>query len=297
MTTKIKWCGLALTALLASCGGDSPTTPTPPLGQQPPPAAPVTILAAGDIGQCGQPGPALTARLLDQLPGIVLALGDLAYMNGTYRQFIDCYAPTWGRHRDRTRPAPGNHDYETAGASGYFAYFEDLAGPEGDGFYSFVAGGWRVISLNSNVPMGPGSPQHAWLQHELQAPARCTLAYWHHPLISSGPNGDNPNTKPLWDLLYAANADVVLVGHDHIYERFVPQDPEGRMDRDRGLRQFVVGTGGASLTGVVSRRPNSAASHVGYGVLKMVLGDNRYEWQFMPVEGTAFSDAGFDVCH
>ena len=296
MPTKITWCLIALTALLASCGGDSPTTPSPPIGPAAP-AASVTILAAGDIGQCGQPGPALTARLLDQLPGIILALGDLAYQHGTYRQFIDCYAPSWGRHRDRTRPAPGNHDYETAGASGYFAYFEDLAGPAGDGFYSFVAGGWRVISLNSNAAMGPGSPQHAWLQQELQAPARCTLAYWHHPLISSGPNGDNHNTKPLWDLLYAANAEVVLVGHDHIYERFVPQDPEGRMDRDRGIRQFVVGTGGASLTGVVSRRPNSAASHVGYGVLKLVLGDNRYEWQFMPVAGTAFSDAGFDACH
>ena len=285
-----------LTTLVASCDGNSPTTPTPGV-EFPPPSAPVTVLAAGDIGQCGQPGPALTGRLLDSLQGIVLALGDLAYPNGTLQQFVDCYDPSWGRHRDRTRPAPGNHDYETPGAAGYFAYFEDLAGPPGDGFYSFVAGSWRLISLNSNVAMGPGSPQHLWLQRELQQPARCTLAYWHHPYMSSGPNGDNRDTKPLWDLLYAGKADIILVGHEHIYERYLPQDPDGRVDRDRGLRQFIVGTGGAALTGIVSRRPNSAATHVGYGLLKLVLGDNRYEWQFMPVAGTAFSDAGFDVCH
>ncbi len=284
-----------LAALASSCGGDSPTRPTPPIG--PPSPALVTILAAGDIARCGVPGSELTARLLDQLPGIVLALGDLAYQNGTFQQFANCYAPTWGRHRDRTRPAPGNHDYETAGAAAYFAYFEELAGPLGDGFYSFVAGSWRLISLNSNVPMGPGSPQHAWLQQELQQPARCTLAYWHYPLMSSGPNGDNPSTRPLWDLLYAGGAEVVLVGHDHIYERYVPQNPDGQLDRDRGIRQFIVGTGGAELTGIVSRRPNSAATHVGHGVLKLVLGDNRYEWQFMPIQGTAFSDTGSDVCH
>jgi len=249
------------------------------------------------VSQCGLPGAELTARLLDQLPGIVLALGDLAYFHGTFQEYANCYAPTWGRHRNRTRPAPGNHDYETPGAAPYFAYFEDLAGTPGEGFYSFVAGSWRLISLNSNVAMGPGSPQYAWLQRELQQQARCTLAYWHHPYVSSGPNGDNRDTKPLWDLLYAANADVVLAGHDHIYERYVPQDPDGRLDRDRGLRQFIVGTGGAALTGIVSRRPNSAVTHVGWGVLKLVLGDNRYEWQFMPVEGTAFSDAGFDSCH
>ncbi len=296
MRQKITWLVLAFSTLVASCDGTSPTTPTLST-EPPPPSAPVTVLAAGDIGQCGQPGPALTGRLLDSLPGIVLALGDLAYPNGTLQQFVDCYDPSWGRHRDRTRPAPGNHDYETPGAAGYFAYFGDLAGPPGDGFYSFIAGSWRVISLNSNVAMDPGSPQYLWLQRELQQPARCTLAYWHHPYLSSGPNGDNFNTKPLWDLLHAANADIVLVGHEHIYERYLPQDPEGRLDRERGLRQFVVGTGGASLTGVVSRRPNSAVTHVGYGVLQLVLSDNRYDWQFMPVAGTAFSDVGFDVCH
>ncbi len=285
-----------LAALAASCDGQGPTTPTSS-APEPPRGAPVTILAAGDIAQCGQPGADLTARLLDQLPGIVLALGDLAYFSGSFQEFAHCYAPTWGRHRGRTRPAPGNHEYETPGAAPYYAFFGELAGPPGDGYYSFVAGSWRLISLNSNAPMGPGSPQHEWLRQELQQPARCTLAYWHHPYVSSGPNGDNLATRPLWELLYAANAEVILVGHDHIYERYLPQDPEARLDRDRGLRQFVVGTGGASLTGVVARRPNSAAAHAGYGVLQLVLSENRYEWQFMPVEGTAFTDAGFDLCH
>ena len=251
---------LALAALAASCEGDRPTSPTPPLLFPAQGRGPATILAAGDIGQCDQPGPALTARLLDQQPGTVLALGDSR--TRTARCSSSCSATTrrWGRHRDRTRPGAGNHEYQTPGAAGYFAYFGTLAGPPGDGFYAFSAGSWRVISLNSNVPMAPGSHPARLAAAELQRPSRCTLAYWHHPLVSSGPNGDNRNTKPLWDLLYAAGAEVVLVGHDHIYERYVPQNPDGQLDRDRGIRQFIVGTGGASMTGIVSRRPNSAAT-------------------------------------
>lgn len=282
----------------ASCGGHSgPTTPSPGSIDAPLPAGPATILAAGDIGMCDERGPELTAQLLDRNPGIVLALGDLAYPNGSFAQYSRCYAMSWGRHRGRTRPSPGNHDYETTGAAPYFAYFDDLAGPAGDGYYSFVAGGWRLISMNSNIAMSPGSPQYAWLEHELQQSARCTLAYWHHPLISSGPNGDNPDTRPLWDLLYAAGADVVLSGHDHIYERYVPQSPDGRLDRERGIRQFIVGTGGATLTHALSVRPNSAVRHIGHGILKIRLSPDRYEWEFLPVEGTAFSDVGFDLCH
>jgi len=293
---KLKWL-LPLGAMgYLACGGSSPTTPTPG-PPDPPVASPVTVLAAGDVGWCGEPWTASTAQILDRNPGIVLALGDLAYPNGTPAQYARCYDPYWGRHKDRTRPAPGNHDYETAGAAGYFNYFGELAGPPGDGFYSFVAGGWRLISLNSNVAMAQGSAQYVWLQQELQQQARCTLAYWHHPLISSGPNGDNPNTRPLWDLLYAAGADVILVGHDHIYERYVPQTPDGQLDRDRGIRQFIVGTGGAQLTGIASLRANSAARHVGHGLLKLRLSADRYEWEFLPVEGSAFSDTGFDLCH
>ena len=281
-------------AVTVACGGGSPTEPSDTPGV----LTVVTLLAAGDIAWCADLRTAeQTARILDGQSGIVLALGDLAYMVGSFQQFQDCYTPTWGRHRNRTRPAPGNHDYGTPGAAPYYAYFGELAGPPGDGFYSFIAGSWRLIALNSNVPMGPGSAQHAWLERELQQTARCTLAYWHHPLVSSGPNGDHPQTKPLWDLLYSAGVEVILVGHDHIYERYMPQDPNGRPDATRGIRQFVVGTGGADLYGIMSRRPNSAAIHAGHGVLKLVLSDNRYEWQFLPVEGTAFSDTGVDACH
>jgi acid phosphatase type 7 len=295
---KLKWFA-PLTAVIAiACGGGStPSAPSPIGGAPPPNDAPATLYAAGDIAMCDRPGAEQTARLLDTRPGTVLALGDLAYFNGTAQQFASCYGPTWGRHRSRTRPAPGNHDYETVGAGPYFDYFDEQAGPPGAGFYSFTAGGWHVISLNSNISMAPGSAQYVWLQLELNRPSRCTLAYWHHPLFSSGINGNNEIARPIWDLLYNAGAEVVLAGHDHVYERYLPQNPDGQLDRTRGIRQFIVGTGGAFLTGFATRRANSAVTHVGHGVLKLVLSPDRYEWEFVPVEGTPFSDAGFEVCH
>lgn len=307
---KLKWRTLiaALLASLVVACGSSPTQPTGGGGPGGggnggggggvmPPSGPTTVLAAGDIAWCGVPGAELTAKILDRVPGLVLALGDLAYFTGSFEDFARCYEPTWGRHRSRTRPAPGNHDYDTPGAAGYFAYFDALAGPPGDGYYAFSSGGWHILSLNSNVSMAPGSAQYLWLENELRRSTRCALAYWHHPLFSSGVNGDNPNTKPLWDLLYAAGVDVVLNGHDHVYERFLPQSPDGVLDRGRGLRQFTVGTGGAELTRFVRRLPNSAANYVGFGVLKLTLLPDRYDWEFLPTESGAFSDAGFDLCH
>jgi hypothetical protein len=294
---KLKWCAPLVAVLSIACGS-SPTTPSPrDDGGLPSPAQPATFLAAGDIGWCGLPGADLTARILDRVSGTVLALGDLAYPNGTFLDFARCYGPNWGRHRDRTRPTPGNHDYDTLNGVAYYAFFEELAGAAGEGYFSYTAGGWHIISLNSNIAMAPGSAQYGWLQQELSHPSRCTLAYWHHPLFSSGVNGDNPNTRPLWNLLYAAGAEVVLTAHDHVYERYVPQTPEGQPDRDRGMRQFIVGTGGGQLTSFAARRPNSAVTHVGHGVLKLVLSPDRYEWDFIPVEGSSFTDAGFDMCH
>lgn len=257
---------------------------------------PVTVLAAGDIGWCPDlTGARQTAAILDQYPGHVFALGDLAYMEGTAQQFRDCYAPTWGRHRSRTWPVPGNHEYLTAGAAPYFEYFGELAGTPGDGFYSFTLGNWRMIALNSNIPMDRSSPQYVWLQRELQTTQKCTAAFWHHPRFSSGPNGDTLNTAPLWDLLYAAGVDVILNGHDHMYERYLPMNPNGQLDRDRGIREFVVGTGGAQLSRFGAVKPNSAARYEGYGVLKVVFGDGRYDWEYLPAT-PGFSDSGFDVC-
>lgn len=296
MHTKLKWLGLSLLAIVAACSGSpSPTTPSP--NGAGPPAGPVTILAAGDIAWCPDLTAAeQTARILDANPGTILALGDLAYMRGTAQQFHDCYTPTWGRHRSRTRPVPGNHEYESMAAGPYFDYFEDMAGTPGEGYYSFSAGRWQVIALNSNLPMGRGSPQYTWLEGELRQASRCTLAYWHHPRFSSGPNGDSTRSAAIWELLYLGGADVVLAGHDHAYERFLPMNPDGQLDRERGVRQFVAGSGGAELYRFASVKPNSASRYEGHGVLKLVLGDGRYEWEFLPVT-RGFADIGFDSCH
>jgi hypothetical protein len=283
--------------LLAACGGSSPPQGPTPVPQPPPPVTTATLLAAGDIGECGY-GAMETGELIDRLPGTLLALGDLAYMHGSTANFRDCYDPAWGRHVERTRPVPGNHEYETPGAAGYYDYFGGLAGNRGQGYYAFTAGPWRVIALNSEVGMGPGSAQMAWLRDELQNNrAHCTLAYWHRPLYSSGPNGNNADTRPLWSTLIEFGAEVVLNGHDHIYERFERQDEQGRLDSVNGLRQFVVGTGGARLTGVGGPKPNSAVrSAASYGVLVLTLNANSYNWEFASVNNS-FRDSGSGGCH
>jgi hypothetical protein len=258
---------------------------------------PEVLTAAGDIATCGLPGAERTARLLDTLPGRIAALGDLAYPHGSEQDFRECYGPTWGRHRQRTWPVPGNHEYESAGGAPYFNYFDGRAGSPGRGYYSYRLGAWLVVALDTNVPVAEGSPQYEWLRNELHSGPTCTLAYMHHPLFSPGPHGDSPHVRPLWQLMYDNGVDVVLAGHDHLYERQGPQDPTGRYDPVRGIREFVVGTGGGPLYDVKRPSPNSEARYSGHGVIRLTLSGDSYAWEFLPVEGGTFHDSGTDVCH
>lgn len=269
----------------------------------------IVVYAAGDIADCRKFRPADTgaaqtaALILGELgrhdKAAVLTLGDHTYPNGKLAEFTDCYAPTWGQFKNRTYPSPGNHEYYTKGATGYYDYFGDTAGPDRRGYYSFTLGKWHVISLNSNLQQPIA--QHAqleWLKADLaQHKTRCTLAYWHHPVFSSGGHGDNPQMQEAWQILAAAGADLVLASHDHEYERFAPMDQHGRLDRARGMRQFVVGTGGATLTPFSFRRPNSeGGSNSSHGVLKLVLKETGYEWAFLPVTPGGFTDIGASSC-
>jgi acid phosphatase type 7 len=233
----------------------------------------------------------------------VLALGDLQYEDGTLSKFGASYDPSWGRVKAITHPAPGNHEYQTAGAAGYFRYFGAAAGNPTKGYYSFDLGGWHLIALNSNCSevrgCGAGSPQERWLRADLaaHASATCTLAYWHHPRFSSGHHGSSSAYQAFWQALYEANADVVLVGHDHDYERFAPQAPGGALDTARGIRQFVVGSGGKSVRTFPSIRANSEARDASsFGILELTLGSSGYGWRFVPAVGS-FTDSGTGSCH
>ena len=258
------------------------------------------LVGAGDIGVCGTKGSELTARLLDRIPGTVFTAGDNAYFQGTADQFTKCYDPTWGRHRARTRPAPGNHDYESGGGA-YYNYFGANAGPAGLGYYAFTVGLWRVISLNSEVSSAPGSAQLEWLHNELStARTFCTAVIWHRPLFSSGRAGDNADMRDVWRTLYEFDVDLVINGHDHDYERFAPQDPDGRLDPARGIREFVVGTGGAVPVGFTSLHANSEVRGAALGVITFTLNNGGYQWAFVPVpssDGSSFVDSGSDSCH
>ena len=265
-------------------------------------AAPV-LLAAGDIASCGSRGDEITARLVAARPGTVATLGDNVYEAGTAEEFRRCYAPSWGRFKRRTRPSLGNHEYGTPGAAGYFGYFGAAAGPRRRGYYSYDLGSWHVVVLNSNCAQAGGcsvrSPQGRWLRADLTRHRRvCTLAYWHHPRFSSGLHGSDPTVAPFWQLLYRAGADVVVSAHDHSYERFAPQTPAGRLDRRRGLRQFVVGTGGRSHYVIGPGIANSQARSSGvFGVLQLTLRAERYDWRFIAEPGKPFRDAGSTRCH
>jgi hypothetical protein len=291
--------------LLLACGREAPTAPDPPPGTPPgpppviPPAADEVFVGAGDIGWCGPDGrPNLTASLLDGIPGTVFAAGDLAYFSGSLDDYLRCYEPSWGRHKTRTRPVPGNHEYETPGAAGYFSYFGANAGPFGLGYYSYPLGAWHVVALNSEISAFPGSPQLEWLRDDLSANrSLCTLAYFHTPVFGSGTNGGNTHMQAVWRVLYEFGVELVVNGHNHSYERFAPQDPDGRYDPARGIREFVAGTGGAPLTGFPRIQANSEVRSSTWGVLKMTLRSDQYDWQFLPVAGESFSDSGNAVCH
>ena len=262
------------------------------------------LVGAGDISDCADPsGAEATAKLLDQLPGTVMAVGDLAYPDGSKENFI-CYDKTWGRVKSRTRPAPGNHEFHSAGATPYFEYFGAAAGDPRTGYYSYELGTWHIIVLNSECQeiggCQSGPVEEQWLSADLrQHPSVCTLAYWHKPLFSSGAkHGNDPEIKPFWLDLYAARVAVVINGHDHDYERFAPQDPNGKADGSHGIREFVVGTGGKSHRPFGVPKPNSELRNADtFGVLKLVLRPHGYDWQFIPESGKSFTDSGSDECH
>jgi acid phosphatase type 7 len=263
---------------------------------------------AGTATKCRQP---YTSNLL-VTGGLtaVLALGDEQYDTGSLSGFTNSYDPSWGRVKPITFPVAGNHEYKTSGAKGYFDYFNGIgsfsgrAGDRDKGYYSFDVGSWHLIALNTSdhcqlVSCGQGSAQETWLRADLAAhPASCTLAFWHHPRFNSGHDGNAAFMQAIFQDLYDANADVVLSGHAHNYERFAPQDPKGRLDWARGIRQFVVGTGGAFFTSFGSRLANSEVrDNSTYGVLMVTLHPTSYEWRFVPEGGKSFSDSGSDACH
>jgi hypothetical protein len=257
-----------------------------------------TIIAAGDIGDCKLPGANLTATLIENMEGDVLAVGDLVYPEGAPKDYIKCYEPTWGRFKARTLPVPGNHDYGTRDAAGYFGYFGAQAGDAGKGYYSVDRPGWHIVALNSNIDSSENSEQMAWLQHDLaNTQLACILAFWHHPRFSSGPHGNNNHMAPIWETLSQHHASIVISGHDHDYERLAPMDTTGRIDVMHGIRSFVVGTGGARLYNFGMRSFNSEAwSGNSWGVLKLTLFPGRYRWEFIPVEGGNYQDSGEGRC-
>lgn len=267
------------------------------------------LVGAGDIARCSSDGDEATANLIDQVVAAggdvtVFTTGDNAYNSGSADEYARCYEPSWGRHKARTRPAPGNHDYRTPGAQGYYGYFGAAAGDPATGYYDYAKGAWQVVVLNTSCAAvggcGPGSPQDQWLRAVLSAStSRCTLAIWHHPRFSSSSqHGSSHGLEPFWQTLYEFGADVVLGGHDHVYERFAPQTGAGVADRDFGIRQFTVGTGGASHYGFGTSVPNSEVrNNDTFGVLKLTLRSGGYDWEFLPQAGRSFTDAGTGTCH
>ena len=256
------------------------------------------LLAVGDIASCDKEEDEAVAELVRSQEGTVALLGDIVYPSGSVAQYAECFDPAWGPVRHRLRPAPGNHDFRTPGGAGYFGYFGGTVGRPGQGWYFYDLGpDWRAVVLNSNCALvggcGSDSPQGQWLRQTLRdAGDRNVLAYWHQPRFSTGRHGSDPAFGPFWELLYRSGVDIVLNGHDHVYERFAPQNPQGRPD-PAGVRQFTVGVGGFNFY-EFSRPPlpaTEARNNDTFGVLQLRLRSDGYSWQFLPTKGT-FSDAG-----
>jgi len=272
---------------------------------------PYIFVGAGDIASCKVlEGAEETAKLIEQIPGEVFAAGDLAYEKGTAEEFANCYDKTWGKFKNRTHPVPGNHEFNGSKlGTAYFDYWGGRAGPRGKGYYSFDLGVWHIIALNTNcAALGPDgcaadSAEEIWLKQDLAAhPSSCIIAFGHHALYSSGVfknHALHPELRPFWQDLHAAHADLMLVGHEHSYERFAPQDPHGNADPKNGIREIVVGTGGRSHDPLGFPIPNSEARNAdSFGVLKLTLWPERYSWEFIPVDAAhGFRDSGEGVCH
>ena len=291
---------IATPAASVGVPGGVPVSTFPNASGVPPGAA--ILAGAGDIASCDSSGDEATATLLDRIDGTVFTAGDNAYDNGSARDFAECYTPTWGRFLDRTLPLPGNHDYNIAGASGYFAYFGAAAGDPSQGWYARDVGAWRIYALNSNCGAiggcAAGSPQERWLRADLTAnPRACVLAIWHHPLFSSGEHGSNDATVALWRALSDARAEVVVNGHDHDYERFAPQTAAGAPDPN-GLVEYVAGMGGRSHYVIAHTIANSLArSDDTYGILRFELYGGSWASAFVPVAGSSFRDDAAGTCH
>jgi acid phosphatase type 7 len=313
MTARLRGAALLVAAALAAAAAGCGNSTAPADSPSPPPQRAVvgpSLVAAGDVACAGsEPNTRFTCRQSDTAaliarldPDVVAALGDLQYPAGGLADFEASFDRSWGRFKNRMRPAIGNHEYEQdPAAAGYFSYFGQRAGPIGKGWYAYDIGDWRVVALNANcdrVGCGTGSAQQRWLRADLERhPRRCTLAYWHQPRFSSGLHGSNDDTAALWRTLQQAGADVVLSGHDHDYERFAPQTAGGRLDRSHGIVQFVVGTGGKSSYPILFVRPHSRARASTFGVLALTLGADRYAWRFVGEPGERFRDQGTARCH
>jgi hypothetical protein len=299
MKSGLLFASMALAVLFACMAA------VPVVGQ---PTPTVTLVGAGDIASCRYDRDEATAKVLANVSGTVFTLGDNVYPTGTATQFRNCYHPTWGAHKTRTKPSAGNHDYYTEDASAYFAYFGASAGNPTKGYYTYKRGSWRIVVLNSNCSevggCGELSPQGIWLEKTLaKYPAKCTIAYFHHPLFAST-GAAKTEVRPFWNILQNYNADVILSGHAHYYERFAPQLPDGTRD-STGIREFVVGTGGAPPENPMNS-PRAANSVVdsekspgvtAYGVLRLRLSAGGYTWKFLPLAGESFTDSGTRQCH
>jgi hypothetical protein len=318
---------VASAVALIECGGGSPTSPapvaavdpdrpapgTPPVSSTPAPepvvptAPPVIpppgnsstfVNVLGDTGWCGSPALGPLSRLFDRFGGDILLAGDLAYPSGTMEEFKQCFEPSFGRFKSRMRASPGNHDYvASVNADSYFTYFGERGGPNRLGYYSFRAAEWTVMMLNSNIPINKTSAQYEFVRTTMQqAPTRCTMAVLHHPFDSSGINGPTPALRDVWELMYNLGGDVVIAGHDHLYERHAPVNTDQRRDDAKGIRQFTVGTGGAPLYNQVRHAINSEYFAATWGMLRLKLDPALYEWEFMEMNGNVI-DRGLNVCH